>query len=290
MRWEMRQEFFERYTVEINEDVWSQIRFTGVGIERTSRSDIGRVVAWEILCKDEHGKTTGERAAFGRCTEDGEYVEAMIALAEREGLWIDNIDVVADHYGIEDVPESVKAPKEERAGSAILVDGRDITDEIRAMKDMGWVISQVNEGSDVVSVAFSKTVGTYVFEIYADDCDVGPGEDDPPVVFRWCAEELHAEESAWSGEFDQLEAWSVPTEALDNLKEHMRNDAGFVIELRPEQFEAAFGEPMEKQEATKPLDARAAEVRNHTIAAKETSFVSNRHQDNRDAVDQGARR
>jgi hypothetical protein len=107
----IKQEFFEKYAVEINEDTWSQIELGPDGPRRVLVSDICDIAAWEILRKDDRGHTTGVREAVGRCDEgSGDYVETMIALAESEGLYINNIDALADIYGIENVPESVISP------------------------------------------------------------------------------------------------------------------------------------------------------------------------------------
>jgi hypothetical protein len=52
--------------------------------------------------------------AAGRCEENGDYLIAMIGLAQSEGLWIRNIDIAAKCYSIGDVPESIKSPKDDR--------------------------------------------------------------------------------------------------------------------------------------------------------------------------------
>jgi hypothetical protein len=111
----MRREFFSKYSVEISEDIWSQIAFTSTGVERVLLTDVCEVSAYEILLKNEQGKTTGERVAGGRCDEVGDFLTVMIDLAQSEGLWIRNIEMIASCYNIEDIPESIKAPKDGRA-------------------------------------------------------------------------------------------------------------------------------------------------------------------------------
>jgi hypothetical protein len=120
-----KQEFFEKYVLDIQTSSWSRIEFDKLGLKTVTHEYdeiTGDLISWEILHRDVRGDPIGNPVIKGESEDNNDYIEAMIALAESEGLYINNIEAIAETYGIEVVPASVISKVDPRGADDIARD------------------------------------------------------------------------------------------------------------------------------------------------------------------------